>query len=116
MNGTLRMAGTMELAGIDISITQRRVDAIRRSFGTFFPAFDDGDVATITPWAGLRPVSPDGMPYIGRTRVVKNLCVATGHSMLGVSLGAATGHIVAACIGGEKSPVPLDLVSPDRFA
>ena len=116
MNDSLRMAGTMELAGINTSINKRRVEAIRRSFRTFFPAFEEGDLATIEPWAGLRPVSPDGMPYIGRTRAVKNLCVATGHSMLGVSLGAATGQIVAACIAGEMSSVSLDLVSPDRFA
>lgn len=116
MDGALRVGGTMEMAGMDESVTQRRVRGITRAFPQYFPAFDERDFAEVTPWSGLRPVSPDGMPYIGRTQRWKNLTVATGHAMMGLSLAPVTGKIVAGLIEGEASPVALDLVSPDRFA
>jgi D-amino-acid dehydrogenase len=116
MEGSLRVGGTMEMAGTDESITLRRVRGITRAFPDYFPAFNERDFADVKPWSGLRPVSPDGMPYIGRTQRWKNLTVATGHAMMGLSLAPATGKIVADLLGGEKSPVALELMSPDRFA
>ncbi len=116
MDGSLRVGGTMEMAGTDESITPRRVRGITRAFPDFFPAFNESDFADIKPWSGLRPVSPDGMPYLGRTQRWKNLTIATGHAMMGLSLAPATGKIVADVLCGEKSPVALDLMSPDRFA
>jgi D-amino-acid dehydrogenase len=116
MDGALRVGGTMEMAGIDESITQRRVRGITRAFPQYFPAFEEKDFAEVKPWSGLRPVSPDGMPYIGRTQRWKNLTVATGHAMMGLSLAPATGKIVCELLSAEKSPLALDLMSPDRFA
>ncbi len=116
MDGSLRVGGTMEMAGTDESITPRRVRGITRAFPDFFPAFNESDFADVKPWSGLRPVSPDGMPYLGRTQRWKNLTIATGHAMMGLSLAPATGKIIADVLGGEKSRVPLDLMSPDRFA
>jgi D-amino-acid dehydrogenase len=116
MEGALRVGGTMEMAGIDESITQRRVRGITRVFPHYFPAFEEKDFAEVKPWSGLRPVSPDGMPYIGRTKRWKNLIVATGHAMMGLSLAPATGRIVSELLAGEKLSVQLDLMSPDRFA
>ncbi len=115
MDGALRVGGTMELAGIDESITQRRVRGIVRSVCEYFPAFAESDFDKIQPWSGLRPVSPDGMPYLGRTLRWKNLTLATGHAMMGLSLAPATGQIVAGLLEGEPSPVSLELMSPDRF-
>ena len=115
MEGALRVGGTMEMAGIDESITQRRVRGITRAFPQYFPAFEDTDFAEVKPWSGLRPVSPDGMPYIGRTQRWKNLTVATGHAMMGLSLAPATGRIVSELLADEKSSVKLELMSPDRF-
>lgn len=115
MDGALRVGGTMEMAGMDESITQRRVRGITRAFAAYFPAFDERDFAGVKPWSGLRPVSPDGMPCLGRTHRWKNLTVAAGHAMMGLSLAPATGKIVAALLEGEASPVALDLMSPDRF-
>ena len=116
MDGSLRVGGTMEMAGTDESITPRRVRGITRAFPEFFPAFNERDFANVKPWSGLRPVSPDGMPYLGRTQRWKNLTIATGHAMMGLSLAPATGKIVADVLSGKKSPVALDLMSPDRFA
>ena len=116
MDGSLRVGGTMEMGGTDESITQRRVRGITRAFPQYFPEFDENDFAEVTPWSGLRPVSPDGMPYVGRTQRWKNLTIATGHAMMGLSLAPATGRIVADTLCGEKPPVALDLLSPDRFS
>jgi D-amino-acid dehydrogenase len=116
MDGALRVGGTMEVAGTDESITPRRVRGITRAFPDYFPDFSENDFADVKPWSGLRPVSPDGMPYIGRTQRWKNLTVATGHAMMGLSLAPATGRIIADVLSGEKSPVALELMSPDRFA
>ena len=116
MDGTLRVGGTMEMAGTEESVSQRRVRGITRAFPDYFPAFEERDFADIKPWVGLRPVSPDGMPYIGRASRWENLTIATGHAMMGLSLAPATGMIIANLLMGEKPPVALDLMSPDRFA
>jgi D-amino-acid dehydrogenase len=63
----------------------------------------------------LRPCSPDGMPFLGRTARYRNVVVATGHAMMGLSLGAISGKIVAGAIDGEAPEFELALVSPDRF-
>ncbi len=115
MDGALRVGGTMELAGLDESVNQRRARGIKRQFPKYFPAFDERDFDEVTPWSGLRPVSPDGLPYLGRTRLWSNLVVATGHAMMGLSLAPATGRIVASLLNGEPPEVKLDLISPDRF-
>lgn len=116
MDGALRVGGTMELAGVDESITHRRVRGITRAFPRYFPAFQESDFAEVKPWSGLRPVAPDGMPYLGRTRRWKNLILATGHAMMGLSLAPATGKIVSDLLVGEKPSLSLTLLSPDRFS
>ena len=115
MNGTLRFGGTMELAGIDETINPRRIKGIVRAIPDYFPAFQESDFADIQPWSGLRPCSPDGLPYIGRTRRWKNLTIAAGHAMMGLSLAPATGQIIASLLSNEPSPIPLTLFNPDRF-
>lgn len=115
MAGGLRVGGTMEMAGTDEAITLRRVRGMIRAFPTYFPAFEESDFTEVKPWSGLRPVTPDGMPYIGRVQRWKNLTIATGHAMMGLSLAPATGKIVADILGGQKPSVALEMMSPDRF-
>lgn len=115
MNGQLRFGGTMEIAGLDESITLRRVQGIIRSVPQYFPAFRVDDFAGITPWRGLRPCSPDGMPYLGRTRAASNLVIATGHAMMGLSLGPITGRLVGQLLAAETPSIDLRRLSPDRF-
>jgi D-amino-acid dehydrogenase len=114
-DGSLRIGGTMELAGIDETVNSRRVRGIIRAVPDYFPAFNEKDFEGIVPWAGLRPVSPDGLPYLGRTRRWSNLIVATGHAMMGLSLAPGTARVVADLLTGETPPVALELFSPDRF-
>lgn len=115
MGPAVRFAGTMELCGLDRSIDPRRIAPMLEAIPRYFPQFGPADFAGIKPWAGLRPCSPDGLPYIGRTRRADNVLLATGHAMLGVSLAPGTGRVISDLIAGREPPVPIGLYSPDRF-
>jgi D-amino-acid dehydrogenase len=111
----LRFAGTLELAGLDTSIDMRRVRSITDAIPAYYPEFNPQDFENLTPWSGLRPCSPDGMPYIGRVHRYQNLIVATGHAMMGVSLGPATGRVVSDLLLRRTPSAPLERFDPDRF-
>jgi len=115
MDGALRVGGTMEIAGMDETVNLRRVRGIIRSVPRYYPEFREEDFAGIEPWHGLRPCSPDGLPYLGRTVRWRNLICATGHAMMGLSLAPATGRIVEDLVSGRDPGVPLKLLSPDRY-
>jgi len=116
MGSALTVGGTMEITGNDLSVNPARVRGIRKAFVRYYPAFREADFEALPVWSGLRPCPPDGMPYLGRTRARRNLVVATGHSMMGLSLGPVTGEIVAQLICGEPPSVALREVDPDRHA
>ncbi len=115
MGGSLRFGGTMEIAGLNEDITERRVRGIVKAAVRYFPAYEPEDFDGIRPWRGLRPCSPDGLPYLGRSRRVANLVVATGHAMLGLSLGPVTGRLVSELLAGDRPSFDLGLLSPDRY-
>jgi D-amino-acid dehydrogenase len=115
MGEQLRFGGTMAIAGMDESIDPRRVQGIIAAAARYYPEFRGEDFAGVRPWSGLRPCSPDGMPYLGRTRRYRNLIVATGHAMMGLSLGAISGKIVADLTSDERPPFELAQLCPDRF-
>jgi len=116
MGDTLRIGGTLELAGMDRSINQRRVNAILDAVPKYLPDFDLGAQEVIETWCGLRPCTPDGLPFLGPAPGVPNLIVAAGHAMIGVSLGPVTGKLVSQIVSGEQSDIDLDLLAVDRFA
>jgi D-amino-acid dehydrogenase len=105
----------MELDGLTERINPVRIRGIVESFCRYFPEYRAEDFVGIEPWRGLRPCSPDGLPYIGRTAKCPNLLVATGHAMLGTTLGPVTGRFIAEIVAGEKPSIDLTLLSPDRF-
>ena len=113
LGDALRIAGTLELAGMDLSFNLRRIDAIRRSSRTYLPGLDEAKVIEI--WRGLRPCTPDGLPIISRSRNFNNLIVAAGHAMLGMSLGPITGKLVSQLVGEEKTEVDLHPMRMERF-
>lgn len=113
MGPVLRFAGTLELAGLDFSINQRRVQAILRAVREYL--FTAGDFEVVETWCGLRPLTPDTLPIIGRSRLLSNLIIATGHGMLGLSLGPITGELVSQLLSDEMPSIDLTLLSPDRF-
>jgi D-amino-acid dehydrogenase len=116
MNGSLRFGGTMEIAGLNEDINPVRVQGILKAIPKYFPDFQANDFEGITPWRGLRPCSPDGLPYVGRTARFSNLTLATGHAMMGLSLGPITGRLVAQILSGEKPDLDITLLDPDRYA
>jgi D-amino-acid dehydrogenase len=116
MGASLRIGGTMEIAGLNESITNVRVQGIIKSVPKYFPRFSAADFSGVQPWRGLRPCSPDGLPYIGRTGKFANLTLATGHAMMGLSLGPITGRLVAEILAGEKTSIDIALLNPDRYA
>lgn len=116
MGDTLRFGGTMEIAGLNEDINPVRVKGIIKSVPKYFPAFSPDDFEGIRPWRGLRPCSPDGLPYMGRTAKFANLVVATGHAMMGLSLGPISGQLMAQVLSDERPSIDLSLLNPDRYA
>ncbi len=116
MGSSLRFGGTMEIAGLNEDINLVRVQGIIKSVAKYFPKFSVEDFAGVEPWRGLRPCSPDGMPYLGRTAKFSNLILATGHAMMGMSLSPITGQLVGELVSGERPAFDLSLLSPDRYA
>ena len=103
MGDALRFGGTMEMAGsrpIDHARASGRDHRRRAAILSRIAVRDDFD--GVRPWSGLRPCTPDGLPYLGRPRRFANLIVAAGHAMLGVSLAPITGQIVGQLIAGER--------------
>jgi len=115
MNGQLRFAGTMEICGNDLSVNPRRVRGIVHAACQYFPSFQKEDFSEVEAWAGLRPCSPDGLPYIGRVTGFSNLTVATGHSMMGLSMGPVTGRLIAEILSPQEPCLDIRKLAPLRF-
>lgn len=110
--GVLRLAGTLELSGVETSLNRRRVDAVVRSARPYLRDWEPGTGRA--EWAGLRPLTCDGVPVVGEAR--PGLFVATGHAMLGVTLAPATGEALAPMVMGERPPDELAALGPARIA
>jgi D-amino-acid dehydrogenase len=114
MDGFTRFAGTMEIAGINHTINPKRVDAIAKAAQNYYNDLQITSIEKETAQCGLRPCSPDGMPYIGKSSKCNNLTIATGHAMMGWSLGPATGKLVSEIISDKKPTLNIQPFSPDR--
>ncbi|GAB4114034.1 MAG: FAD-dependent oxidoreductase [Thermoflexibacter sp.] len=115
MGSNLRFAGTMEITDIDQAINMQRVSGIVESIPKYYPTMQVQLPKKQEIWKGLRPCSPDGLPYIGRSKYFKNLVIATGHAMMGVSLAPATGKLVQELIDRQPLSMEIDAFAPDRF-
>ncbi|MBO3699411.1 FAD-binding oxidoreductase [Roseivirga sp. E12] len=110
-----RVAGTMEISGINHEVNPARVQGIIDSVKEAMPEFQNYGFDTIKPWAGLRPCTPDGLPYIGRPRSIDNLLVGTGHAMLGWTLGPITGMLLTQYITGQSLDIESNLLNVERY-
>lgn len=116
MGEDLRFGGTMEITHVnDTKINQKRLQGIVETTNSFYPEMNVQFPKKDNQWYGFRPCSPDGLPYIGRSKKISNAVIATGHAMMGLSLGPATGTIVSSIIGENKLPVDLTRFDPDRL-
>jgi D-amino-acid dehydrogenase len=116
MGNSLRIGGTMEMAGLNEDINPVRVAGIIKATTRYYPELRAQDFAGIDAWCGLRPVSPDGLPYLGRSARYENIVVATGHAMMGLSLGPISGKLVGELLSQEKPSIDIHLLDPDRYA
>jgi D-amino-acid dehydrogenase len=115
MRNKLRYGGTMEVAPVNDQVNMKRVAGIVASVQRYF-----GNLAITMPeketvWHGCRPCSPDGLPFIGYSKQYSNLLLAGGHAMMGLSLGPATGKLLAQLANGEKTSIDLTAFRPQRY-
>jgi D-amino-acid dehydrogenase len=112
--GAVRLAGTLELAGLNLDVDHRRVRALANHAAQYLDGLrtDRGAVE----WAGLRPMTSDGLPVIGEVPGKPGLFVATGHHMLGVTLGPATGEALAPLVLEDRLVDALVPLTPGRFS
>lgn len=110
--GAMRIAGTMELSGINTKMHERRIDAMVRNANRYLD-LKIGKV--VERWVGMRPMLPDGLPAIGRTAAFDNVFIAAGHAMLGVTLGPTTAVAIAELMTTGQSPYDLTAFDPNRF-
>jgi D-amino-acid dehydrogenase len=115
MGKSLRFGGTMEINGIDRSINMNRVKGIVNTIPAYYPEMNVAMPQQEAIWRGLRPCSPDGLPYIGRSTRYKNLIIATGHSMMGLSLAPGTGKLVTSLVNEETTDISLAAFNPERY-
>ncbi|MDC8002887.1 FAD-dependent oxidoreductase [Aureisphaera galaxeae] len=114
MSGFTRFAGTMEIGSINHKISPVRVNAIAQAASQYYSGVEITQEEKENAACGLRPCTPDGLPFIGRSSKCDNLTVATGHAMMGWSLGPATGKLVSEIISEKKLSMPIDAFHPDR--
>jgi D-amino-acid dehydrogenase len=107
MDGFTRFGGTMEIAGINETINKVRVQQIAKNAISFYPNLEISKEEISLAKSGLRPVSPDGLPFIGRVQNYTNVCIATGHAMMGWTLGPATGKLISEIISNKKPTLNL---------
>ncbi len=112
----IRFGGTMEITSHKTPPRMNRVQGVLDAVKRFYPDFDVPLPAKEKIWYGYRPCSADGLPYIGRIKKYRNVTVATGHSMLGLSLGAGTGKLVEEIISGKAVSMDIAPFTVERFS
>ncbi|SMO46929.1 D-amino-acid dehydrogenase [Chryseobacterium rhizoplanae] len=115
MNGQIRFGGTMELASHHDTINMKRVEGIIRSIPQYLPDFQIEKPKEPEIWFGYRPCAPDGLPYLGQSSKLKNLIIAGGGGMMGLSLGPIFGKIVSELANDQKPTVEIKIFNPERF-
>ncbi len=113
MGDFLRLAGTLEFSGLNHDIRRPRLDQLTRSAKQYVKGIED--VKARSEWCGLRPCLPDGYPAVGPIKGIDGLFVATGHAMLGLTLGPITGKLVSEMVLDGRSSIDINEFGVDRF-
>ncbi|MEX0769234.1 MAG: FAD-dependent oxidoreductase [Balneolaceae bacterium] len=115
MENSLRFGGTMEITGNDNRLNPKKIKGLKKSVCRYMPEFKPEDLEGYDIWRGLRPCSPDGMPYAGSFKDFENLYTSTGHAMMGMSLAPSCGKLVADLITQGGSDLQHPLIDPNRY-
>lgn len=113
MGDILRFTGRLELSPLDTTVSQKQIAGIESAVREYIQM--DEKLEINETWAGLRPTTPDGLPIIGFSPKHANLLLASGHAMLGLSLGPGTGQVVAELARGAKPAFDLGPLQAKRF-
>ena len=105
----------MELSGINNKVLVKRMEGIYHSAKEFYPGLQIDLPPADKIWNGLRPVTPDGLPYIGKVATMPNVIIAGGHAMLGISQATGTGKLVSELVGDQKTSIDISAFRTDRF-
>lgn len=115
LGNDLRMGGTMEISGMNSPKLPKRIEAIYDAANLYYNNLDLPKPKLEDANYGYRPMSPDGLPYIGKVAKYKNVTLAGGHAMLGLSLAAGTGKIVADLVNHSKPDIVTEAFRVERF-
>lgn len=105
----------MEISGLQSPMLIKRAQAIFKAAKNYYPNLPVEFPSEDKIWWGWRPLSPDGLPYIGRNSKYDNLVLAGGHAMLGLSLAAATGKLVEEIVSGKKTSMDIKAFDVERY-
>lgn len=111
----IRFGGTLELAAFDDQITKSRAKNIFDVASEYHTSEVARETWAEKLWSGLRPCTPDGLPILGYLDSNQQIAVASGHAMLGISLGPVSGKLIAEMIKGQNTSLPLQALAPSRF-
>jgi len=114
MDGYTRFAGTMELAGLEYTLNKKRVQSIANLAKRYYKNLSFTEEEIEKSSFGFRPISPDGLPFIGRLGKFKNITLATGHAMMGWSLGPGTGKLITEIICEQQTSIDIGAFNPER--
>ena len=114
MSGFTRLAGTLEFSGINHEMRPRRLEQLTAGAATYLRGV--GDAVIRSEWCGLRPCTPDGIPYVGPVPGQAGLFVATGHAMLGLTLGPVTGKLIEGYVLERGTSLPAGALGLERLA
>jgi D-amino-acid dehydrogenase len=108
----IRVGGMAEIVGFDKSLRQARRETLELCVNDLF--LGGGDTSKASFWTGLRPMTPDGTPIVGRTPVA-NLFLNTGHGTLGWTMSCGSGQLLADVISGKQPAIKADDLSVHRY-
>jgi D-amino-acid dehydrogenase len=111
--GHLRLAGTLEFSGFNSDLRHERLEQLSRAAELYYRDVDLP--APASEWVGQRPCLPDGLPALGWVGAHPGLAIATGHAMMGLTLGPVTGLLMAQILLGDEPELDIDMLRPDRF-
>ncbi|MCX8472133.1 MAG: FAD-dependent oxidoreductase [Sediminibacterium sp.] len=112
---SMRYGGTMEITKLKTPPKPMRIEGIYKAIEDCYPSFQQTPPPIENVWFGYRPCSADGLPYLGKISSINNLIIATGHAMVGLSLGAASGLLVSELIQEQKTSISISAFNPERF-